>query len=312
MRSSSPDLRRVGRAGKRLSSRILASWHALIVQVAEAVLSPLGVELPAYIDAERMRITDSWSAYADFLKGKRLARTVDEKLGYYKQAAREDPKFFWAHFNGGQLHKQQTDYHAARRDFLACAPAAKGDPALLGDTYFELGLCSIFLGDPKTARHFWDEALAYTPENPTLLVNIAGTFEQEEDWNAAVEFHERALALAPDYVKALASIARLKAQQGKIEEAIPLYERALELEPDDPLRYAILGGCYLSLGDHDRARARFERASELDPPGSGRPVRIDEADAPPPPGEYARQELAKMAAFKAQEKPKSWRWFGKP
>jgi len=288
-------------------------WHAFTLHVAEAIMEPFGVDIPANIGPETLKMTDSWPAYCAFIKAKRGARTVEEKIGYYRQAAQHDPKFYWARFNAGQLFKQQQDYHSARREFIAAVEGAGDNPNLLGDAYFELGLCSIFLGDTKTARNFWDQALLYSPNNPVLLVNVAGTYEQEEDWQNAMKLHQAALDANPNYYKAIVNLARLKAQTGLIDEAIPLYEKALTVEPDDPLRHAILGGCYLALGDEIKARQYFDTASSLDPPGSRRPIVIDEAGAPPAPGEYARQELEKMdkdEARRRKDKGAGWRWFG--
>src|SRR5579883_2777536 len=152
-------------------------FFTLVFRVAEALLASLNVEIPYHSGPEDLQITDSWPAYLDFLKAKRLARTPEEKQGYYRQAIRHDRRFFWALFNSAQIMKAEEDYHGARRQFMECVKAADGDPRLLGDTYFELGLCSIYLGDTKTARNFWDEALRYAPENPSLLVNIGGTYE---------------------------------------------------------------------------------------------------------------------------------------
>ena len=290
------------------------AWHALVIMVAEAVLSPFGLPVPASIGPETLQMSTSWPAYLSFIKGKRASRTVDEKLGYYRQASRLDPTFYWARFNAGQLFKQQQDYHSARREFLGAVDGAGDASDLLGDTYFELGLCSIFLGDTKTARNFWDQALNFAPNNPVLLVNVAGTYEQEENWDRAITLHRAALDINPNYYKALVSLARLKAQTGLIDEAIPLYEKALSIEPTDPLRYAILGGCYLSQGDEVKARAYFERASELDPIGSKKKIVIDEAEAPPAPGDYARQELDeldKAAEKRLKDEKGGWRWFGR-
>jgi len=297
----------------RLQIEDQVPWHTLIIMVAEAILELFDTSVPANIGPETLQMTSSWPAYCAFIKGKRGARTIEEKLGYYRQASRLDPKFFWARFNAGQLYKQQQDYHSARREFLAAAESVQEDTNQRGDVYFELGLCSIFLGDTKTARNFWDQALLYSPNNPVLLVNVAGTYEQEEDWQNAMKLHQAALDANPNYYKAIVNLARLKAQTGLIDEAIPLYEKALTVEPDDPLRHAILGGCYLALGDEIKARQYFDTASSLDPPGSRRPIVIDEAGAPPAPGEYARQELEKMdkdEARRRKDKGAGWRWFG--
>ncbi|MDQ2798080.1 MAG: tetratricopeptide repeat protein, partial [Armatimonadota bacterium] len=137
-------------------------------------------------------------------------------------------------------------------------------------------------------------------DNPALYVNMAGTYEQEENWNEAIRLNEIALEKAPDYHKALVSLGRLHAMFGRLDQSIPLYERALELQPDDALRRSVLGGCYLAADRTEDARAQFEQAVALDPAGD--------------PGKYAAQELTKLGP-KPEEtgdgdggEPKKKRW----
>jgi tetratricopeptide (TPR) repeat protein len=254
-------------------------WIALQYRLCVALLDALGANAPWNFTTDALQVTPFWPAYVAFLKGKRLARTPETKLGYYEQAVQQDPDFFLALYNSAMLYKTQTDY-AMTRKRLSQAAAVTDDPADLGDIYFELGLASIYLGDPKTARNFWEKALEYAPDNPALSVNMAGTYEQEENWNEAIRLNEQALEKAPDYHKAVVSLGRLHAMFGRLDQAIPLYERALELQPDDALRRSVLGGCYLADGRPEDARAQFEQAVALDPKGD--------------PGQYAAQELEKL------------------
>lgn len=269
-------------------------YIALQFQLCGALFEALGREMPPDFTVGRLQITPSWDAYLAFLKGKRAARTSESKLGYYEQAIRRDPSFFLALYNSAMLYKTQTDYHSARNRLLKAASATE-DPTLLGDTYFELGLCSIYLGDPKTARNFWERALEYGVENPSLYVNMAGTYEQEENLPEAMRLNEEALARFPDYHKAVVNLARLHAMRGQLDQAIPLYERALELQPEDALRHSVLGGCYLAAGREDDARRQFEAAVRLDPSGD--------------PGKYAQQELENLGpAPDAGHEPRKKRW----
>ena len=123
-------------------------WIALQYRLCAALLETLGVNTPWTFTADTLQATASWPAYLAFLKGKRLARTPETKLGYYEQAAKHDPDFFLALYNSAMLYKTQTDYAMARKR-LSRAAAVTENPADLGDVYFELGLASIYLGDPK-------------------------------------------------------------------------------------------------------------------------------------------------------------------
>ncbi len=274
-------------------------WIALQYRLCVALLETLGVNIPWSFTTDSLQTTASWPAYVAFLKGKRLARTPETKLGYYEQAAKHDPDFFLALYNSAMLYKTQTDYAMARKR-LSRAAAVTENPADLGDVYFELGLASIYLGDPKTARNFWQKAEEYTPDNPALLVNMAGTYEQEENWTEAIRLNEIALGKDADYHKAIVSLGRLHAMFGRLDLAIPLYERALELSPDDALRRSVLGGCYLAAERPEDARAQFALAVELDPDSD--------------PGHYAAQELQKLGPISADssgddtDRPKKKKW----
>jgi tetratricopeptide (TPR) repeat protein len=269
-------------------------WIALQYRLCVSLLETLGVNVPWSFTTDTLQATASWPAYVAFLKGKRMARTPETKLGYYEQAIKHDPDFFLALYNSAMLYKTQTDYNMARKR-LSRAAAVTENPSDLGDVYFELGLASIYLGDPKTARNFWQKAEEYTPDNPALLVNMAGTYEQEENWIEAIRLNEVALEKSPDYHKALVSLGRLHAMFGRLDQAIPLYERALELSPNDALRRSVLGGCYLAAERTEDARAQFALAVSLDPDSD--------------PGQYAAQELQKLGAKPSgEDAPKKKRW----
>ncbi len=269
---------------------------ALQYRLCEALFDLLGINPPPGWTTDRLQITPSWPAYLAFLKGKRVAKTPQTKQGYYEQATQHDPEFLLALLNSGILLKNSTDYHGARNR-LSRAIKLTDDPNLLGELYFEMGLTSIYLGDPKTARNFWERALEYGADNPSLYVNMAGTYEQEENLPDAIRLNEAAVERFPDYHKAVVNLARLYAMRGQLDRAIPLYERALEIQPDDALRRSVLGGCYLAADRPDDARREFLRAVELDPDGD--------------PGKYARQELDKLGPQPSSGDdgtPKKKRW----
>jgi len=271
---------------------------ALQYRLCEALLDALGVNIPPYFTTDALQATASWEAYYAFIKGLRVAKTPETKLGYYNQAVARDPSFLPALLNSAVLMKSSTDYHGARARFSQAISLAD-DPAQLGEIYFELGLCSISLGDPKTARSFWERALAQGINNPTLYVNIAGTYEQEENIGAAIDIGEQAVERFPDAHKAVVNLARLHAMRGSLDRAIALYERALVLEPADALRHSVLGGCLLAAERPGDARVHFEQAVALDPHSE--------------PGLYAQQELQKLGPASPSEGendtgPRKKRW----
>lgn len=261
-------------------------------RICETLLDALNVPYPAHMSTDLIQVTDNWKAYVLFIKGKRYSQIPETKLGFYEGALREDPNFYWAAYNAGMLYKTQTDYAKARKLFMR-AMALTNDQNELTNLYFELGMCSIYLGDPKTARNFWDKAVELGVNNPSLYVNMGGTFEQEENWNEALRMNEIAVARFPNYHKGVVNLARLHAMFGRLDQAIPLYERALQLQPNDSLRHSILGGCYVASGDTAKAQVHLRRAIELEPNGD--------------PALYAQQELDKIPSTDKKD-PNHKRW----
>ena len=113
-------------------------WIALQYRLCESLLDALEANVPWSFTTDALQVTESWPAYVAFLKGKRLARTPETKLGYYEQAIQRDPDFFLALYNSAMLYKTQTDY-ALMRKRLSRAASVTNNPADLGDIYFELG-----------------------------------------------------------------------------------------------------------------------------------------------------------------------------
>lgn len=270
---------------------------ALQYRLCEGMLDALNVNIPPHFTTDDLQATADFPAYLLFVKALRVAANPQTKLGYYEQALKRDPDFLPAVINSATLLKSQTDFHAARTRY-AHAVTLTRDPETLGEIYFQLGLCSISLGDPKTARSFWNRALEHGLESPTLYINMAGTYEQEENLPEAIRMNEAALQRFPDTHKAIVNLARLHAMRGDLDRAITLYERAVELQPDDALRHSVLGGCLLAAGRDEEARPHFERAVLLAP----------DTD----PGRYAAQELNKIGPAPSPDGedagPKKKRW----
>ena len=169
--------------------------------------------------------------------------------------------------------RSSTDYHGARKR-LSRAIALTDDPQLLGELYFEMGLTSIYLGDPKTARNFWEKALEYGADNPSLYVNMAGTYEQEENLADAIRLNEIAVERFPDHHKAVVNLARLHAMRGQLGPGHPPVRArpgiAAGRRPAPVRAGRLLPG---RRAGPTTPAAEFERAVELDPDERPRQVR---------------------------------------
>lgn len=79
-------------------------------------------------------------------------------------------------------------------------------------------------------------AIDQDPLNPVLQLNLARTFEANEDFVKAEQGYLSALSILPKdsklYFETLFNLAGVLAKQQKIPEALAAYQRALEINPD--------------------------------------------------------------------------------
>lgn len=114
-----------------------------------------------------------------------------------------------------------------------------------------LGLLERREGHLGAAAQAYDRALALTPGDAQLWVDIGRLRYIGGEHLTAIEASEQALAAGPDLPRALEFRAELLRDAQGWGEALPLYERALEIAPDD---LALLGGYAATLGEAGRAR----------------------------------------------------------
>ncbi len=114
-----------------------------------------------------------------------------------------------------------------------------------------LGLLERREGKLAAAAQAYDRALALTPDDPQLWVDIGRLRYVGGEHLPAIDAAERALAVGPDHPRALEFRAELLRDGAGWGEALPLYERALAAAPGD---LALLGGYAATLGEAGRAR----------------------------------------------------------
>ncbi|MBN8502434.1 MAG: hypothetical protein J0M19_15000, partial [Sphingomonadales bacterium] len=95
-----------------------------------------------------------------------------------------------------------------------------------------------------------DRALAFSPRDPLLWIEIGRLRYQGGEQLQAIEAADRAVAAAPDHPRAIEFRARLLRDSHGDAAALPLIERGLAKSPDD---LALLGSYAASLGELGRA-----------------------------------------------------------
>lgn len=91
----------------------------------------------------------------------------------------------------------------------------------------------------------------------------AGTVRQNAYWQTPQVFFERTLAYAPDSPRILRNLARIYQEQARYQEAAALYRRALAVTSQEPELYIDIGGVYEKMGDKEKASQEYQKALGL-------------------------------------------------
>jgi tetratricopeptide (TPR) repeat protein len=122
------------------------------------------------------------------------------------------------------------------------------------------GLTQMNKGDFPTALDYFNRALLYTPNYPTLEINLGvvnGVMADLGDASRAAEAERhflRAMSLAPTDDEAHAFYARWLAAHHRVAEAVAQCQIAIALNPQRPMQRELLIDAYNQAGDSEAAR----------------------------------------------------------
>src|SRR5207237_1657241 len=105
--------------------------------------------------------------------------------------------------------------------------------------------------------------LAVTPENPSLLWNLALLSEKENRADQAEQYFERLVKRQPDWQDAAFRLGFLQLQRGEFAGAVDSFELALKKRPDWIEGLLNLGLACWKFEDLESAQRTFERVLAL-------------------------------------------------
>lgn len=126
--------------------------------------------------------------------------------------------------------------------------------------YRMLGRLELAANDLPAAGRAFDRALALTPQDAAIWVDIGGLRYRGGEQAQAFEASRRAIALAPDDPVALRFHGQLIRDSNGMAAALPWFERGLESNPDDP---DLLADYAATLGELGRAAEMLEAVRQL-------------------------------------------------
>ena len=180
-------------------------------------------------------------ARAALLRGDGIAAEADLRRALADGASKTDVA---ADMGEAMIQQEQRD---KAREWLA---PGQFDAAQAGRGWRLLGMLERLDGDLIASAKAYDRALALTPNDPQMWVEIGRLRYQGGEHLLALDAADRALAVGPDHPRALEFKAQLVRDAEGDAAALPLFEKALATSPNDLL---LLGGYAASLGELGRA-----------------------------------------------------------
>jgi tetratricopeptide (TPR) repeat protein len=196
-----------------------------------------------------------------------------------------------AHFRLGVIHHRRADFDLAKERYQAASEYDARDPRPLNN----LALVQLTQGAREDARVTLEKALSLAPEDPDVLVNLAGLLA-DESGRKALPLYDKALSVNPDHgpgrlnraktrrqfgddagaredLEHLAAIAPaaqagqafdalgvMSREAGRLDEAIALHRQALQRDPTSATARTNLGVALLDLGRAAEALPELEQA----------------------------------------------------
>ena len=127
----------------------------------------------------------------------------------------------------------QKIIHDGKIDSVALAELeGSGNSELVATGYFLAGKFESDRGNFPQAKTYYDAALRFQPNNPTLLIYYAATLMRTGQASQAIPYAERAVRLAPDSPDALAMLGFVQFASDHTAEAIRWWKKSLAVRPD--------------------------------------------------------------------------------
>ncbi len=189
-----------------------------------------------------------------------------EAAAEYSRAIDLNPKLTEAYSGLGNAYSQMGNMERALE---AHATAAERDPDNYAH-YWNLALVYYQMGRPDDAWQEANHALGLAPDSQKaqlqgVLVQLAQSFIEAEDWSEARRAYEQLLSIDPSSPIVHGALAHIYTRLGDTDRAITENLAVIDLLPDDYNSYRNLAVLYVQEGDIAKALSAAEKALTLAP-----------------------------------------------
>jgi len=227
-----------------------------------------------YQDAmERLaRDKDVWEQYRDKLRRQpknarahyllaRLTADTKEKERLLIEAAKLDPKLYWAHYALGHLYEHQEKWEAGEKAFKRVIELRP----LWDEGRHSLGFCYLQQGKNDQAEAVFKKVLARNARFVDSLVNMGVIAMRRKKYDQVIAWSKKALAIDKTNPGAFNNQGKAYYHQGRLREALKSYKAALvskEVQRPEVI-FLNMGFCYYRMRQWAQAAAAYERATSI-------------------------------------------------
>jgi Tfp pilus assembly protein PilF len=133
------------------------------------------------------------------------------------------------------------------------------------DLHLNLGIAYVRSGDLTNAEHEYEEALRLLPDYPEVHNNLGNVLMRQGRLAEAERHFTEALKQMPDYAQAHNNLGILRRQQKQPEEALPCFQKAAQYDTNYWEPHFNMASVYLGMKQRDKAVAELQETLRLNP-----------------------------------------------
>jgi len=198
----------------------------------------------------------------DYFNKAQEAKEPQEKVEFYSQAIKLNPKYAEAYNYRGLAYFEKNFYEMAVSDYykaITLEPDNAKPYNNLGNYY------ATVKKDYDRALREYDKAITLSPNDARIYSNRGFAYDRKKDPENAVKDYNKALELDPMLANAYINRGGLYIEKNELDKALHDFDKAIELNPLYANGYYSRGGLYYQKQEYDKALQDFNRAIELNP-----------------------------------------------
>lgn len=196
----------------------------------------LGLRQPAFESFRRA--TELRASYPDTLANawnnlgliSAEAGHIQEAIGYFDEALKQQPDYLIALVNLGNAYRQQKQWKEASTAFERAIQIEPAD----AEANYGLGMVFAQTGETQSASDHLQRALQSRPNYPEALNNLGVLYLHAGKQPEAVESFRRCIQVAPGFDQSYLNLARVYALENRTEDAKQVLHQLLQQNPENP------------------------------------------------------------------------------